>query len=60
MAGNAFALELWRLSAREIEAPEKPVVQCEFQTAGPTCLRRARVCAQGARRRHFDKYFPGR
>eukprot|EP00969_Alexandrium_andersonii_P096813 4273997-Alexandrium_andersonii.AAC.1 len=31
LAGDALGFELWRLLAREHEAPEQPVVQREFQ-----------------------------
>eukprot|EP00969_Alexandrium_andersonii_P179489 7934958-Alexandrium_andersonii.AAC.1 len=31
LAGGALGLELWRLLARERDAPEQPVVQREFQ-----------------------------
>eukprot|EP00969_Alexandrium_andersonii_P284329 12570398-Alexandrium_andersonii.AAC.1 len=31
LAGDALGLELWRLLAREREAPEQPAVQREFQ-----------------------------
>eukprot|EP00969_Alexandrium_andersonii_P037117 1626631-Alexandrium_andersonii.AAC.1 len=34
LAGDALGFELWRLRAREHEAPEQPVAQREFKSAG--------------------------
>eukprot|EP00969_Alexandrium_andersonii_P308748 13645925-Alexandrium_andersonii.AAC.1 len=45
LAGDTLGLELWRLLAREHEAPEQPVVQREFQKRW-ACPKRCRDAAE--------------